>query len=454
MEDGMGYEVIDNEKVYSRLNSNPKDELRQFRRSLLFLGLGLDQSSLVNAICSWILFCVMAIGMPLLIYLAIPYDSSLHARPYNTLVQISQSVVAYIAFFCLSRFVRKYGIRRFLFLDQLCDESNRVRLGYTKALNSAYRLLSWFLLPCFLVELGDKVWWYTQATVNVPLIRQRYLANAVVCTAEIVSWLYRTAVFFLVCVLFRLTCHLQILRLEDFIKGFRIDQGSSPLQIESVLKDHQRIKHQLRVISHRFRVFIITELITITFSQFVTLFITTEANSQINLFKAGDLALCSVVLVTGLVILLQSATTITHKAQSINSVVTRWHAWATCSDNDSGFSPSSTNAPLEIYSTSPMIGRQNEFPGFTPFDSDPDSDYESCDPTRDEEKRKSISIFCQSQIASFQKRQAIVKYFEHNHAGITVFGFVFDRTSLHMIFCIEFSLVLFILGKTISTSTA
>jgi hypothetical protein len=127
--------VIDSEKAYSRLNSNPKDELRQFRRSLLFLGLGLDQSSAVNAICSWIVFSVGAIGMPLLIYLAIPYDSGLHGRPYNNLVQISQSVVASIAFLCLSRFVRKYGIRRFLFLDQLCDDSTRVRHGYTRELN-------------------------------------------------------------------------------------------------------------------------------------------------------------------------------------------------------------------------------------------------------------------------------------------------------------------------------
>jgi hypothetical protein len=167
------------------------------------------------------------------------------------------------------------------------------------------------------------------------------------------------------------------------------------------------------------------------------------------------------VLVTGLIILLQSATTITHKAQSIKSVATEWHALvtcqSTCSDYDSAFScqqPSSTNAPLEIYSTSPKIGRQNEVPGFTPDYSYSDS--ESCDAEGgdEEEDRKSVAIFCQSQIASFQKRQALVKYFEHNQAGITVFGFVLDRTSLHMIFGIELSFVLFTLGKTISISAA
>jgi hypothetical protein len=120
------------------------------------------------------------------------------------------------------------------------------------------------------------------------------------------------------------------------------------------------------------------------------------------------------VLVTGLIILLQSATTITHKAQSIKSVATEWHALVTCqytcSDYDSAFScqrPSSTNATLEIYSTSPKIGRQNEVPGFTPVYSYSECDSESCDAEGGDEDRKGVAIFCQSQIASFQKRQAL-----------------------------------------------
>ena len=45
-----------------------------------------------------------------------------------------------------------------------------------------------------------------------------------------------------------------------------------------------------------------------------------------------------------------------------------------------------------------------------------------------------------------------VTYLENNRAGITVFGFVVDRTWLHALFMIEFSLVMWLLGKTIGIS--
>ncbi|CAN4126923.1 unnamed protein product [Withania somnifera] len=53
---------------------------------------------------------------------------------------------------------------------------------------------------------------------------------------------------------------------------------------------------------------------------------------------------------------------------------------------------------------------------------------------------------------SYQKRQALVSYFEHNKAGITVYGFMLDRTWLHTIFAIQLSLTLWILNKTIGIS--
>lgn len=45
-----------------------------------------------------------------------------------------------------------------------------------------------------------------------------------------------------------------------------------------------------------------------------------------------------------------------------------------------------------------------------------------------------------------------VTYFENNKAGITVFGFMLDRTSLHTIFAIQMSLTLWLLNKTIGIS--
>lgn len=46
----------------------------------------------------------------------------------------------------------------------------------------------------------------------------------------------------------------------------------------------------------------------------------------------------------------------------------------------------------------------------------------------------------------------VVSYFKNNRAGITVYGFMLDRTSLRTIFGIELSLVLWLLGKTIGIS--
>lgn len=43
-----------------------------------------------------------------------------------------------------------------------------------------------------------------------------------------------------------------------------------------------------------------------------------------------------------------------------------------------------------------------------------------------------------------------VTYLENNRAGITVFGFMLDRTWLHTIFGIEMALTLWLLNKTIS----
>ena len=91
-------------------------------------------------------------------------------------------------------------------------------------------------------------------------------SDVVACALELASWIYRTAIFFLLCVLFRLICYLQILRLHDFVTVF---QESS--EVATVLHEHLKIRRQLMVISHRFRKFIVGGLILVTASQFAAL---------------------------------------------------------------------------------------------------------------------------------------------------------------------------------------
>jgi hypothetical protein len=72
-------------------------------------------------------------------------------------------------------------------------------------------------------------------------------------------------------------------------------------------------------------------LFTITLSQLSSLFQILLPARTLNFFRAGDLAVCSLVQLTGLVLCLQGAAKITHKAQHIVASVSKWHAMATCS---------------------------------------------------------------------------------------------------------------------------
>ncbi|XP_076933758.1 uncharacterized protein LOC143599762 [Bidens hawaiensis] len=258
------------------------------------------------------------------------------------------------------------------------------------------------------------------------------VSDAVACILELASWFYRTVVFFLVCILFRLICHLQILRLQDFAQVFHVDSD-----VESVLKEHLRIRRHLRIISHRYRVFIMWTLLLITISQFTSLLDTTRPKADLSIFKTGEVALVSVSLLAGLMILLRSATRITHKAQGVTSLAAKWHVCATIESFD---------APDADTETPPAGAVENQV--FRPDSSTSDNEAGSEDGL---DSTKLIPAYAYSTL-SFQKRQALVTYFENNPAGITVYGFMLDRTSVHTIVMIEMSLVLWLLGKTVGIS--
>ncbi|KAK6154449.1 hypothetical protein DH2020_008697 [Rehmannia glutinosa] len=111
------------------------------------------------------------------------------------------------------------------------------------------------------------------------------------------------------------------------------------------------------------------------------------------------------------------------------------------------------NRLVDTADTETPVARLAEEQFFT-GSSDGSSDLDDVGDEEDEmDNTKFIPSYAYSTI-SFQKRQALVTYFENNRAGITIYGFMLDRTSLHTIFGIEMSLVLWLLGKTRSMSTA
>ncbi|KMT12803.1 hypothetical protein BVRB_4g088970 isoform A [Beta vulgaris subsp. vulgaris] len=366
-------------------------------------------------------------------YLACPScDPKLH-RIYDGVVQLSLSSIATLSFCCLSMFVRKYGLRRFLFLDKLVSESTSVRCHYTAELNRSLNILSVFVVPCFVAECTYKVWWYASGASHIPFLGNAILSDIVACSLELTSWIYRTLVFFLVCVLFRLVCYLQILRLKDFATVFEVDSD-----VASILVEHLRIRRHLRIISHRYRAFILCALILITLSQLTFLMLTTKPNADVSIFRAGELALCSVTLLAGLMIILRSATKITHKAQAITALSAKWHICATIDS----FVTSETELPGT--NTSNDAGRFDAS-SFNSDDDDAGSEEDDVDNT------KFLPAYAYSSM-SFQKRHALVTYFEKNRAGITLYGSMLDRTWLQLIFGVELSLVLWLLKETITIS--
>lgn len=133
--------LIDQHNKLMRCVSHAQDELQSFRSYLRWMCV--DQSNVWRTCLSWSMFILFAIVVPAISHfmLACASCDSKHERPYDGVVQLSLSSVATLSFICLSNFVRKYGLRRFLFFDKLWDESETVRKGYTEQLNVRFLLL-------------------------------------------------------------------------------------------------------------------------------------------------------------------------------------------------------------------------------------------------------------------------------------------------------------------------
>ncbi|KAK9681468.1 hypothetical protein RND81_10G004900 [Saponaria officinalis] len=414
------------------------DELRSFRIFLKWACV--DQSSPWKTTLSWSVFFLFCIGVPLISHFVISCSTCNdedHKQPFDSIVELSLSSISGLSYLCLTHYVRKYGLRRFLFLDKLFQVSDQVRYGYTIQLQKSFKILCIFVLPCFIADTTYKIWWYATGGDKIPHFGSMILSHIIACLLEQCSWLYRSSIFFLACVLYRISCYLQILRLEDFALVFQVKTD-----VASVLSEHLRIRKTLRIISHRFRAFLLFMLLFVTASQLASLLVITKSDSKVDLYTAGEVALCSVTLVAGVCICLRSAAKITHRAQSITALASKWHVCATI---DSFNSTDVIDPPTIIDTLSPQVSSQ-----LFPFSATSESDDEDGDGEDDLDNAKMVPAIANT--ITYQRRQALVTYLENNKAGITVFGFMLDRTYLHTIFGVELSLVLWLLSKTVGIS--
>jgi len=235
--------------------------------------------------------------------------------------------------------------------------------------------------------------------------------RAVALVATVVSWVYRTGVFLLVCVLFRLTCELQILRFEGIHHMFDVEARAAAAA--EIFAEHRRIRTQLLATSHRYRAFIICCLVTITVSQLGALLVVLSSGDAKSFSNTGDLLVGSAVQLSGFFMCLFGAARITHRAQRIVSIASQWHMSMVAATHHGNKSASDVDAS-RVSGSSAAVSQAE--PGAA---------------------------------CSYKSRHALVTYLRHNGGGITLFGFTLDRGLLHTIFVFEMTLVLWILSKAV-----
>lgn len=71
-------------------------------------------------------------------------------------------------------------------------------------------------------------------------------------------------------------------------------------------------------------------MFVVTVSQFGALLLVLASKTEKTFLNSGDLVVCSVVELSGLFLCLMEAARITHRAQGISAIATRWHMLLTC----------------------------------------------------------------------------------------------------------------------------
>lgn len=276
--------------AYARSKSVIHDELRSFRVFLQWCAL--DHSSPAARAASYAAFLALALAVPAAVSASLRADASLSpasasAVTFNRVATLTASGLAAVSFVTLAVFFRRCGgLRQLLFLDGgLRDDTAFVRRRYERELDRAFRLLAALLVPALCVEAAHKaVFFFSTVRVEPPLPHVPWRAVALVAT--VASWVYRTGVFLLVCVLFRLTCELQILRFEGIYHMFDAEACAAA---DEIFVEHRRIRTQLLATSHRYRVFIICCLVTITVSQLGALLVALSSKDGKSFANSGDL---------------------------------------------------------------------------------------------------------------------------------------------------------------------
>ncbi|CAN1147159.1 hypothetical protein LINPERHAP2_LOCUS15699 [Linum perenne] len=159
-----------------------------------------------------------------------------------------------------------------------------------------------------------------------------YLQSVAVLVAFTVSWTYSSVIFLSGCTLFNLVCNFQVIRFENYGKLLERD-----LEVSQYIEGHIRLTHYMSKISQRFRIFfsLVAAFSLLCISHNLRkygvrkfLFVDLSHGhscAQLDSEYANKINVTAI----GLVICLHVATKVSHRAQGIVSVATRWHSVST-----------------------------------------------------------------------------------------------------------------------------
>ncbi|XP_027337872.1 uncharacterized protein LOC113851558 [Abrus precatorius] len=398
----------------------PLEEVLARLKVLLTL-LGFNQSSFFSFTVSWTAFTVVGVAAPLVALQVYDTDKN-QIKGFEFVIVLFQTCLAAVSLLCFSHNLRKYGLTRFLFVDRNAAQMPCFHHAYVTQISGSLRLIILWVLSCFLLKTVREI-----TRLSLAEHGSLWLSVAVVL-ALIISWTSVSAISLSACVLFHLVCNLQVIHFDDY--GKLLQRESDVLLF---MEEHIRLRYHLSKISHRFRIYLLLQFLVVTASQFVTLLQVTGYGGTLTFINGGDFAVSTLVQVVGIIICLHAATKISHRAQGIVSLASRWNALVTCASDASQLRYSASAGSLE--------GANHLNPIY--LDSS-ESDLESME---------SLGMPSNTRLAlytsSHHKRQAFVMYLQTNHGGITIFGWTVDRSLVNTIFFLELSLVTFVLSKTI-----
>ncbi|TKY59871.1 hypothetical protein E2542_SST16965 [Spatholobus suberectus] len=414
-EDGDGENEEDESEV--------EESLARLERFLT--ALGFNQNSALSLVVSWSVFAAVGVVLPLVALSMCECQECerYEIQSFEMVIVAFQASLAAVSLLCLSHNLRKYGLRRFLFVDRYSGQMRCFYRDYVAQISGSVRLLVLWVLPCFLLKTVREI-------IRISYVQHgSWWLSLAIFSALILSWTYMSTISLSACILFHLVCNLQVIHFDDY--GKLLQRESDVLVF---MEEHIRLRYHLSKISHRFRIYLLLEFLVVTASQAVTLLQVTGYGEMLTFINGGDFAVSTLVQVVGIIICLHAATRISHRAQGIVSLASRWHAMVTCTSSDASQLRSSASAgSLEAANHLNSIHIDYS-----------ESDVESMDYAG-----MSTNTQRASYMSSHHKRQAFVMYLQTNPGGITIFGWTVDRSLVNTIFFLELSLVTFVLGQTL-----